>query len=74
MELRFADGATLAAAADALGRPLPDGDDLSLRIPSDGNVATLRGVLRALDDADLDVADLAVHTPDLDDVFLELTR
>jgi ABC-2 type transport system ATP-binding protein len=74
IELRFADGATLAAAADALGRPLPDGDDLSLRIPGDGNVATLRGVLRALDDADLDVADLAVHTPDLDDVFLELTR
>ncbi len=74
IELRFADGATLAAAADTLRRPVPDGDDLALQIPTDGNVATLRGVLRALDDAELDVVDLAVHTPDLDDVFLELTR
>ena len=74
IELRLADGATLAAAAAALGRPVPEGDDLTLQIPTDGNVTTLRGVLRTLDDAELDVVDLAVHTPDLDDVFLELTR
>jgi ABC-2 type transport system ATP-binding protein len=74
IDLRFADAETLAAAARALRRPVPDGDDLALAVPTDGNVATLRGVLRALDDADVDVVDLAVRTPDLDDVFLELTR
>ena len=74
IELRFADAGTLSAAAAAVGSPVPGGDDLTLQIPTDGNVATLRGVLRALDDADVDVVDLAVHTPDLDDVFLELTR
>jgi ABC-2 type transport system ATP-binding protein len=74
IDLRFADAATRSAAARALGRPDADGDDPALRIPTDGNVATLRAVLRALDDADLDVVALAVRTPDLDDVFLEVTR
>jgi ABC-2 type transport system ATP-binding protein len=45
----------------------------SLQIPTDGNVATLRRVLRDLDEAGVDVVDLAIHTPDLDDVFLALT-
>jgi ABC-2 type transport system ATP-binding protein len=44
-----------------------------LQIPTDGNVATLRRVLRDLDEADVDVVDLAIHTPDLDDVFFALT-
>jgi ABC-2 type transport system ATP-binding protein len=44
-----------------------------LQIPTDGNVATLRRVLRDLDDAGVDVVDLAIHTPDLDDVFFALT-
>jgi ABC-2 type transport system ATP-binding protein len=73
IELRFTDAETLSAAAEAVGRPVPDGDGLTLQIPTDGNVTTLRGVLRALDDAAVDVVDLAVRTPDLDDVFLALT-
>ena len=73
IDLRFADVAAQLVAAGALGMPLPDQDSPSLQIPTDGNVATLRRVLRELDEADVDVADLAIHTPDLDDVFLALT-
>jgi ABC-2 type transport system ATP-binding protein len=36
-------------------------------------VSALRAVLARLDGAAVDVADLTVHTPDLDDVFLTLT-
>ena len=50
-----------------------DDDALTLQIPTDGNVATLRLVLRELDEVDVDVDGLAIHTPDLDDVFLALT-
>ena len=39
----------------------------------DGRVSTLRSVLKRLDDADIDVESLTVHTPDLDDVFFALT-
>jgi ABC-2 type transport system ATP-binding protein len=63
----------LGVAADALGTPIADQNSPSLQIPTDGNVATLRRVLRDLDEADVDVIDLAIHTPDLDDVFLALT-
>ena len=33
----------------------------------------LRGILARLDDHGIDPAELTVHTPDLDDVFLTLT-
>jgi ABC-2 type transport system ATP-binding protein len=36
-------------------------------------VPELRGILARLEDHGLDVAELTVHTPDLDDVFLALT-
>ena len=73
IDLRFADATTQLAAAGALDIPVPDGDVLTLQIPTDGNVATLRRVLRDLDEAAVDVDGLAIHTPDLDDVFLTLT-
>jgi ABC-2 type transport system ATP-binding protein len=73
IDLRFADAGAQLVAAGALQMPLPDHDPPSLQIPTDGNVATLRRVLRDLDEADVDVVDLAIHTPDLDDVFLALT-
>jgi ABC-2 type transport system ATP-binding protein len=53
--------------------PVRDKDAVTSQVPTDGNVATLRGVLRELDDAGVDIVDLAIHTPDLDDVFLALT-
>jgi ABC-2 type transport system ATP-binding protein len=73
IDLKFADAATQFAGARALQIPVHDGDPLTIQIPTDGNVATLRRVLRELDESNVDVAELAIHTPDLDDVFLALT-
>ncbi|MET9024851.1 ATP-binding cassette domain-containing protein [Nocardia sp. NPDC004168] len=76
IRLEFADRAALTAAADALGAvaPPPDDDeDLTLAVPSDGGVKSLRAVLDRLDDERIEVEGLAVHTPNLDDVFLTLT-
>ena len=55
----------------ASARREPDG--LVLHVPTDGDVASLRAVLDQLDGASVDVADIGLHTPDLDDVFLSLT-
>jgi ABC-2 type transport system ATP-binding protein len=73
IDVHFADTDAQLVAADALGMPVSDQDSRSLQIPTDGNVATLRRVLRDLDEAGVDVVDLALHTPDLDDVFFALT-
>jgi ABC-2 type transport system ATP-binding protein len=73
IELTFADATTRSAGAGALRVPVREGDALTLQVPTDGNVATLRRVLRELDDSGVDVAELALRTPDLDDVFLALT-
>jgi ABC-2 type transport system ATP-binding protein len=78
IRLRFADAAALDAASHALRRHGLDGstrDDagLALTVPSDGGVGSLRTVLDRLDAAGLEVDDLSIHTPDLDDVFFALT-
>jgi ABC-2 type transport system ATP-binding protein len=73
IDLTFADAASQLAGAGALDVPVRDGDALTLQVSTDGNVATLRRVLRELDESAVDVAELAIHTPDLDDVFLALT-
>lgn len=65
--------------ADALGAAstllhVPADDDLSLRVPlSADEVGTVREVLARLDDADIPLEGLSIHTPDLDDVFFALT-
>jgi len=71
--LRFADPVDLAAAARTLGDVGRDDDALTLQVPSDGGVQSLRTLLGHLDNASVEVTDLSVHTPDLDDVFLALT-
>ena len=73
IDLSFADGAAQRSAATPLDLPARDDETLTLQIPTDGNVATLRRVLRDLDEAAVDVDGLAIHTPDLDDVFFALT-
>jgi ABC-2 type transport system ATP-binding protein len=73
IDIRFADTEAQLVAGDALGMPVTDQNSSSLQIPTDGNVATLRRVLRDLDEAGVDVVDLAIHTPDIDDVFFALT-
>jgi ABC-2 type transport system ATP-binding protein len=50
-----------------------DEEALTLEVPTGGSVPELRGILARLEDHGLDVAELTVHTPDLDDVFLALT-
>jgi ABC-2 type transport system ATP-binding protein len=71
--LTFADHGAYRAAAGVLDTPARDEDSLALQVATDGNVATLRQVLRELDEAGVEVESLSIHVPDLDDVFLALT-
>ena len=73
IDLEFADAAAHAAAASVLHVSARQDDTLALQVPTDAHAATLRRVLSELDDAHIDVANLSLHTPDLDDVFLALT-
>jgi ABC-2 type transport system ATP-binding protein len=71
--LRFTDATGLGSAALALGEVVRDDDALTLQVPSDGSVKSLRALLDRLDDARVEPDELSVHTPDLDDVFFALT-
>jgi ABC-2 type transport system ATP-binding protein len=73
VNLRFADPARLDLAARTLGAAGRDDEALVLQVSHDGGVHSLRGLLARLDDASIEVEELTVHTPDLDDVFLALT-
>ena len=89
IRLRFTDAGTLGKARAILARPAytagqvgtagevgtaqADEEALTLEVPTGGSVPELRGILARLEDHGLDVAELTVHTPDLDDVFLALT-
>src|SRR6266545_3965322 len=73
IRLRFADARALESAALTLGEVVRDDDALTLQISSDTSVRSLRALLDRLDDARIEVDELSVHTPDLDDVFLALT-
>ena len=73
IRLEFASADGLDAAARTLGEATRDDEALSLQIPSDGSVTSLRALLDRLDHASVEVDSLSVHTPDLDDVFLTLT-
>jgi len=73
IRLQFADARGLESAARTLGEVSRDDDALTLQVPSDGGVRSLRAVLDRLDDASIEVAGLSIHTPDLDDVFFALT-
>jgi ABC-2 type transport system ATP-binding protein len=73
IRLRFADAAALDAGSRLLNDSTRDDAGLALTVPSDGGVRALRTVLDRLDAANLEVDDLSIHTPDLDDVFFALT-
>ncbi|MGW5110521.1 ATP-binding cassette domain-containing protein [Nocardia sp. NPDC004123] len=72
LRLGFADEHGLAAAR-ALPGAEPDTEQLALRVPSDGSVDDIRKLLDHLDDHAVAIGELAIHTPDLDDVFFALT-
>jgi ABC-2 type transport system ATP-binding protein len=69
----FATAAELGQAARILAVTGRDEDELTLQVPSDGGVRSLQSLLDRLTGAGLEPAELTVHTPDLDDVFLALT-
>jgi ABC-2 type transport system ATP-binding protein len=73
VRLQFADAGTLEHAAKALGVAARHDEALALQVPSDGSVRSLRALLDQLDHEGIQVGELSVHTPDLDDVFLALT-
>ncbi|MFD0784012.1 ATP-binding cassette domain-containing protein [Micromonospora azadirachtae] len=73
VRLRFADPQGLDAAMAVLGEAARDNDALALRVPSDGSLRSLKTLIDRLDDRAIEVDELSVHTPDLDDVFLALT-
>jgi ABC-2 type transport system ATP-binding protein len=73
IQLRFAGPRSLDAAAGLLPGASADRDQLTLAVPGDGSVASLRRVLDELARAGVDVEHLSIHTPDLDDVFFAVT-
>src|SRR5574341_483230 len=73
ISLQVADLNGLESAAHALGEVVRDDEALTLQVPSDGSVKSLRALLDGLDGAAIEVNSLSVHTPDLDDVFLAMT-
>ncbi len=74
MRLQFADVSGLESAIHILGHVTRDDDALTLQIPSDGNVRSIKALLDMLDDESIVVNDLSIHTPDLDDAFFALTE
>ncbi|ELB91270.1 MULTISPECIES: daunorubicin resistance protein DrrA family ABC transporter ATP-binding protein [Rhodococcus] len=73
VRLQFADPRGLEAAERVLDQVARDPDALALRVPSDGSLRSLKTLIDRLDDEAIEVDELSVHTPDLDDVFLALT-
>ena len=71
--LRFNDSEALARAEHALEPQAVHPDTLSLDVAGRGDVGTLRDLLDRLDAERIAVEELALHSPDLDDVFLALT-
>ena len=73
IRLRFADAVSLDAASRLFDESTRDDAGLTLTVQSTGGVVALRSLLDQLGKAKLEVDDLSIHTPDLDDVFFALT-
>ncbi|WP_232663695.1 ATP-binding cassette domain-containing protein [Pseudonocardia sp. TRM90224] len=83
VRLRLHDRGALDAAAAVVAAELiaeriveavvRDDDALTLQVPTDGSVRSLRSLLHRLDAARVAVAGVTVREPDLDDVFFALT-
>ncbi|PZG17720.1 ATP-binding cassette domain-containing protein [Nonomuraea aridisoli] len=72
--VRFADADGYRRVVEHVGATSRNDAALTVQIPGSGNVRTLKRLLEWLDAQAVDVAELTVHTPDLDDVFLALTK
>ncbi len=73
VRLQFAAPQGLRAAAGLLDGSSGDDEKLVLQVPNDGTVWSLRHLLDQLDEARIEVEDLSIHTPNLDDVFFAVT-
>jgi ABC-2 type transport system ATP-binding protein len=73
VRLRFATPEALGAAADLVQAASLDEEQLQIEVPTDGTVASLRHLLGVLDDGGVEVEDLSIHTPNLDDAFFAVT-
>jgi ABC-2 type transport system ATP-binding protein len=73
VQLQFAGPDALRSAASLLPAAASDQDQLILRVPGDGTAASLRHLLNQLHEARIEVGQLTIHTPDLDDVFFAVT-
>ncbi|MBW5423363.1 ATP-binding cassette domain-containing protein [Streptomyces sp. BG9H] len=73
VRLRFADLDDLDTAARILPGATRDDQEVTLRVPGNGDSRSLRALLDRLDEHMINAQEFSVHTPDLDDVFLALT-
>ena len=73
IRLRFTSPEEFTLAGQVLPTAVPNHESLVLQVPNDGSVHALRALLARIDDASLEVDELTVHTPDLDDVFFAVT-
>ena len=74
VRLQFVDASELALATRVLGEGVRDDNELTLQIPTDGSVRSLKAMLDRLDHEAIAVNGVSLHTPDLDDVFFALTE
>ncbi len=68
-----ADGPRIAEALSGLGDVSTDPDTGALSIPAPGGLNTLSEVFRRLEALDIEVGDIALRKPSLDEVFFTLT-
>ncbi len=73
ISLQFADARHLEKAAHVIEEASRDDEPLTLQVPGNGDVRSLRVLLDRLDAESITVTGLSIQTPDLDDVFLALT-
>jgi ABC-2 type transport system ATP-binding protein len=73
VRLQFASPQALHAAQAVLDGASFDEDQLQINVSTNGTVASLRHLLGLLDDAHLEVKDLSIHHPNLDDVYFAVT-
>jgi ABC-2 type transport system ATP-binding protein len=76
LEVHLADGAqgdAAIAALSALTTGSPALENSTVRLPIQVKTGTLAAAVRRLDQAGVEIDDLAVRRPTLDDVFLQLT-
>jgi ABC-2 type transport system ATP-binding protein len=63
----------LREAVDLLEGAREEEGALQLQMPTDGTVSSLRRLLGRLDDAGIEIENLSIHSPDLNDVFFAVT-